>query len=273
MGVANMEKIWTFVRKTAQLRMPLYAANACYFLVLALFPGLLLVLASLRFTSLHAADLIVLLESLVPEALMPSVERLIVSTYYNSSGTVVSVSAVAALWSASRGIYGLMAGLNRVYDVREGRSYFHTRLLSAVYMFLLLMVMILTLVLHVFGSNLIALLESSTAPAAQILSQLVDLRLVILLTAQTVVFTLVYMVLPNRRNRFWDSFPGAVGAALGWQVFSKIFSLYVVHFPAYANIYGSVYAMALGMLWLYCCTLILLFGGAVNHYLTEWKKS
>lgn len=272
MGVVDMERIQTFIRRTAGLRIPLYAANVCYFLVLSLFPGLLLALASLRFTSLRATDLIILLEALVPAALMPSVERLIVSTYYNSTGTVVSVSALAALWSASRCIYGLMAGLNRVYGVREDRGYLHTRLLSAVYMFLLLMVMTLTLVLHVFGTNLIALLENSDAPAARILIQMVDLRLVILLFAQTIVFTLVYMVLPNKPNRFRDSLPGAVGAALGWQIFSKLFSVYVRYFSGYANIYGSLYAMALGMLWLYCCTLILLFGGAVNRFLTSWEK-
>ena len=267
-----MEKLWSLVRKVARLRLPLYAANVCYFLILAVFPGLLLILASLRFTPLSATDLIVVLESLVPKALMPSVERLIVSTYYNSTGTVVSVSAVAAVWSASRGIYGLILGLNRVYGARESRGYLHKRLISVVYMILLLVVLILTLVLHVFGTNLILLLENSTAPAAEFFSQMVDLRLVFLLAAQTLVFTLMYMVLPNKPNRFFDSLPGAVGAALGWQIFSKLFSVYVGHFHDYANIYGSVYAMALGMLWLYCCTLILLFGGAVNRFLTQWKN-
>lgn len=267
-----MERLWETGRKIARLRLPMYAANVCYFLVLAIFPGLLLVLSSLRFTDLSASDLIYALESLVPAALMPAVERLIVSTYYNSTGTVVSVSAAAALWSASRGVYGLIMGLNRVYGAHEDRGYVRTRVLSAVYMFLLLMVLVLTLALHVFGTNLIAFLENSTAPAARFLSQVVDLRLVILLLAQTAVFTLVYMVLPNKPNRFFASLPGAVGAALGWQIFSKLFSVYVTHFSGYANIYGSVYAMALGMLWLYCCTLILLFGGVVNRVAENWGK-
>lgn len=268
-----MERLREFIRRIGGLRMPLYAANVCYFLILAIFPGLLLVLGCLRFIGLSATDLIIVLESLVPSALMPSVERLIVSTYYNSTGTVVSVSAVAALWSASRGIYGLIAGLNRVYGVQEDRGYLHTRLISAVYMFLLLLVMILTLTLHVFGTSIVAFLENSTAPAARFLSQMVDLRMVILLFAQILVFTLVYMVLPNRPNRFRNSLPGAVGAALGWQIFSKLFSIYVLRFRDYANIYGSVYAMALGMLWLYFCTLILLFGGAANSFLADREKS
>ena len=272
MGGWILNKILVFSRKVARLQMPLYATNVCYYLVLAVFPGLLLVLASLRYTPLSASDLIAVLENLVPDPLMGAVERLIVSTYYNSTGTMVSLSAVAAVWSASRGIYGLICGLNRVYAVRENRSFLKTRLLSAVYMVLFLVVMLLTLVLHVFGTNVIHLLESNQAPWAQILLQVVDLRMVILLSAQTLVFTLMYMVLPNQRNRFFSSIPGAVAAALGWHIFSKVFSIYVVHFDSYSNIYGSLYAVALGMLWLYCCTLILLCGGALNRAIGRWQE-
>jgi len=256
-----MERIWILVRRFARLRLGLYAANVCYFLMLSLFPGLLLVLSGLRYTRLSATDLIYMLEGLVPSALMGAVETLIVNAYYNASGAVVSVSALAALWSASRGVYGLMAGLNRVYGVREGRGYLRKRLISAVNMLLFLGVLLLTLAVHVFGTQLIAWLENRGG----LLSQILDLRLVALVVVQALVFALMYMVLPNRPNGFWESLPGALGAALGWQVFSQVFSLYVTHMGEYTLIYGPVYAMALGMLWLYCCTLILLCGGLVNR--------
>lgn len=239
-----MQGLRALVGRLARLRLPLYAANVCYFLVLSVFPGLLLVLATLRYTPLSATDLIGFLQTLVPAALMPAVERLIVSTYYNSDGAMLSVSAVTALWSASRGVYGLMIGLNRVYGVREDRGWFYTRLISAVYLFALLPVLAITLVFHTSEPLLLPL-------------------------TQIAVFTLLYMVLPNRKNRFLSSLPGAALSAVGWQGFSRLFSLYVIHSQDYASIYGSVYAMALGMLWLYCCTLILLFGGAVNRFLSQ----
>ena len=52
-------------------------------------------------------------------------------------------------------------------------------------------------------------------------------------------------------------------------VFSDIFSIYVENFNHYSNIFGSVYAVALSMLWLYCCLSILFYGGALNHYLAK----
>lgn len=259
------------VHTIADMQIPVYAANACYFLVLMIFPALLLILASLRYTSLSANDLIEVLENLLPAALMPAAERLIVNTYYNSSGMVISVSALTALWSSSRGVYGLLTGLNHVYGVREDRGYLYTRLISVVYTFAFLLVLIMTLVLHVFGRAISNWLNGVDVPVVQWLVHMVDVRFLLLLSIQILVFTAIYMVLPNRRNRFWSSIPGAAMVAVGWQVFSNLFSVYVQQLHAYENIYGSVYALALGMLWLYICVVILLFGGVLNRMISHWQ--
>ena len=147
-----MWKKWA--RELAALQIPVYAANACYFLAISIFPALLLILASLRYTSLSATDLIRLLEGILPGALMGAAESLIVSTYYNSSAGLVGVSALAALWSASRGIHGLLAGLNRIYAVPEDRGWLYTRLICVGYTFVFLLLVILTLVFQVFGEAL-----------------------------------------------------------------------------------------------------------------------
>ena len=109
-------------------------------------------------------------------ALRTVAEDLIVSTYENSTGVLVGISALTALWSASRGIYGLLTGLNAVYGVSEDRGYFHTRFISVVYTFAFLLVLMLTLILHVFGTALIRLLEGMSAPFLIFMLEVVDLR-------------------------------------------------------------------------------------------------
>ena len=264
-----MGKTWAQrLGEFAQLQIPVYAANACYFLAISIFPALLLILASLRYTALSAVDLIRLLEGILPGALMGAAESLIVSTYYNSSAGLVGVSALAALWSASRGIHGLLAGLNRIYGVREDRGWLCTRLICVGYTFVFLLLVLLTLVFQVFGQAL-----ADRIWLGRLLSELIDWRSVWLLLAQVLIFDLIYMVLPNRRSRFWVNLPGAAVAALGWQLFSRGFSLYVERmFSRYTNIYGSVYTVALGLLWIYWCMCILLFGGLVNRILQNTKS-
>ncbi len=252
--------------RIARLNIPVYAAHAGYFMILALFPMLVLLMSLLRYTGIAVSTLTDLLQGIIPQALMPAAKRLILNTYQSTSGMVISLSALVALWSASRGIYGLQTGLNAVYHVTEDRGFFYTRTVSALYTVLFLAVLLLTLVLSVFGSSLAHLLAGS------FLAQVLNLRFFLLLILQTALFTAMYMVFPNRHNRFWDALPGALFSSLGWLIFSDLYSIYVEHFTGYANIYGSVYAVALSMLWLYCCISILLYGGALNYYLQKDKQ-
>lgn len=257
------------IRWLGELNIPIYAANAGYFIVLSLFPALLLMLSSLRYLGLRVGDLMELLDTALPDALMGTAEKLVYSTYRNASGAVAGIAALTALWSSSRGVYGLLTGLNAIYDVSEDRGYFYTRGISVLYTFGLQIVLLLTLALHVFGSTLLELLRRTDNPLLRYAAEVLDLRFFLLLFAQILLFTLMFMVLPNRPNSFWQSLPGGLLTSIGWMVFSNLYSLYVEHFPRYANIYGSVYAVAVSMLWLYCCLSIFFYGGALNRLLME----
>lgn len=258
-------------RQVRDLRIPMHAAYASYFIILSLFPALLLILSILSYTSLDVTNFLDFLQDFLPAALMSTVENLVYSVYRSASGAVVGLSAVTALWSASRGIFGLLQGLNAIYDVAERRSYLHTRLLSLLYTFVFFLVLVVTLVLHVFGNTLLSLLSAVDRPVLTFLMDLVDLRFFLLLVMQSLAFTVMFMALPNKRNRFLSSLPGGVLSSLGWLVYSDIFSIYVENFNRYSNIYGSLYAVALGMLWLYCCVSILFYGGALNRCLKNME--
>lgn len=250
-------------------QIPLHAAYAGYFIILSLFPALLLILSILRYTGLQVENLIDLIGDFLPAALMDAAENLVYSTYQNSTGAVVGLSAVTALWSASRGIYGLLRGLNAIYDVAEDRGYIYTRGISLVYTFAFVLVVLLTLGLHVFGNAVVEILSMIDNPVLIFLLDLLDFRFVFLLVVQTLLFTLMFMVLPNRSNPFRESLPGGLFSSLGWLVFSEGYSFYGKVFPGYANVYGSVYTVAVSMLWLYFCLSILFYGAALNRYLME----
>lgn len=265
----RFSKCYDLISSISRLDVPIYSANASYFLILAAFPTVMLLLNLLSYTSFTSNTLLDLLSGVIPHAIMPAVSRIVTGMYESSSSTLVSVSALTALWAASRGIYGMITGLNRIYAVQENRGYVFTRLLSVVYTFLFLLVLLLTLALHVFGQTILNLIPETNIMFLQFLLDVIPFRFLILLVLQTALFTAMFMFLPNRRNRFWASFPGAVLAALGWQVYSWAFSLYMSHFNRYDTIYGSLSVVALTMLWLYVCMEIVFYGGALNKYLAD----
>ncbi len=253
------------VRRLHRMQIPDHAANAGFFIILSLFPMLVLVIGILRYTHLDARDLMDLVRAYLPDALEGFLERIVIQAYARTGPAVMSVSAVTALWSASRGMASVLRGLNAIYDAREDRGWFYTRAIGVFYTLVFLLVLLLTLAVNVFGEGLQDLLPQ----LGRFWTGVLDLRFLLMLLLQTAVFTGVYMFLPNKNNSFAGSLPGAVLASLGWQGFSALYSWYVEHWAAYSNIYGSVYALALAMLWLYFCLGILFCGGALNHLLEE----
>ena len=257
-------------RKISRLRIGVHAANTSYFLILSVFPTLVLLLGLLRYTRFGEAELVELLTGILPSALLPEAEVLI-HRLQSANSAMVGLSALGALWAASRGIFGLLTGLNAIYGVSENRGYFYTRAISLFYTFAFLFVLLLTLVLHVFGTGLLEYLRQNTGGFIQFALRVIDLRFFLLLALQTALFAGMFMALPNRAGRLSDSLPGAFFASSGWLIFSHLYSIYVENFSNYDTLYGSVYAMAVSMLWLYFCICILFYGGVLNRWVMNRK--
>lgn len=175
------------VRRIASFRVPLYAANASFYLVLSVFPAILLVLALLPHTGLTEAHLLSALHGVIPSVFEPALEWVIRDLGSNSSLTLIPVSAIMAIWSSSRGVYCIKTGLNAIYGERESRGYVYTRLVSVLYTVLLLAALLLTLVLHVFGSQLTAWIAGKHVPILRLLSRVLRFRGLVLFALLTAV--------------------------------------------------------------------------------------
>jgi membrane protein len=79
----------------------------------------------------------------------------------------------------------------------------------------------------------------------------------------------MYKSLPSRKIKFIDQIPGAVITSAGWVSFSILFSFFVDNFSNYANIYGSLTAIIVLMLWMYICMYIMFIGAELNCILAS----
>ena len=122
-----------------------------------------------------------------------------------------------------------------------------------------LLVLLLTLGLHVFGERFLG-------------DRAVELLPLLLLLVQTLLFAAMFRGLPDREGSFCEGLPGALLGALGWLIFTDLYSVYIRRFARLTNVYGSVYAVALSMLWLYCCVSIVFYGALLNRLLADRKS-
>ncbi len=253
-----------FTRKMKAHRVGACSAQVAYFLLFATVPLLILLFSLTQLLSLSAEEFLTSFYSIFPSMVGGLFEEIVRNIFESNSSVMASFSAFVVIWSASKSVYYVIGGMNSVFEVKESRSMLRLRFLSIVYTLAFAVILVATLVLMVFGSSIAAFI-SARFPSLSLLTNLFSsLRFVIGLLLLTFFFALIFKVLPDRKAKFSSQLPGAVLAAVGWMLFSFFFSFYVNNFSNYANIYGSLAAIVVYMLWLYICMYILFFGAELN---------
>lgn len=238
------------------------AASASFFIVLSIFPLTALVLSLLRYLPVGPEDLLGILENVLPAIVVPLVRYLFNDLYSSNVLAVVSLTVVTAMWSASRGVFDLLNGVSRIMGEEEHRGYFHRRLTAIAYTVFLVLAVLLTLGLQVFGKTLLGVVARWDVRVFRFLSDLLRLRVVFTAALLALMFMPMYAIFPSRRMRLRDVVPGAVVASVGWLAFSYLFSIYV-DYGGGSRFYGSMAVAMLSLLWLYICMCILFYGAVL----------
>jgi membrane protein len=88
-----------------------------------------------------------------------------------------------------------------------------------------------------------------------------------LLTA--VAYTLVYLLVPNRKIHFRHALAGGLVAATLFEAMQRVFAIYIENFPTYRQVYGTFAAVPIFLVWLYLCWVVVLFGAALTAILPK----
>ena len=135
--------------------MSVYAAQASFFIIMAAFPFFMVLLALIQVAPMiHEADLLRFLLPAIPDRFRGLLIYLLDSLRSDSPAALISVTALAAIWSASKGMLGIEKGLNRVFGVTFPRNYILRRALCSVYTLCFSLMCVASLALLVFGNFL-----------------------------------------------------------------------------------------------------------------------
>lgn len=258
--------ITRFLTRLREDQVSAFAAQASFFLMLSLFPLIILLLSAIKYTPVTKGLLLSVSVELFPDALSPLLVSIIEEMYTMSSGTIISITAIAALWSASKGILSLIRGLNYIYHIEEKRNYFHLRLISSIYTFVFVIGLSLSLLLLVFGNNIVKLLEEYSPTLYAICYTLLSFKLLHMPFILTLFFIIIYKLIPLKRYKMVNLLPGALFSALGWMLFSFFYSIYVNNYANNSYMYGSLTTVIFLMLWLYIGIYIFFIGAEINLF-------
>lgn len=261
--ISFIKIIRAFARKIRDDCVSAFAAQAALFVIISFFPFIMLLLTILQ-DIFKESIMLQTLTGVFPSSLHSLIISIITEVYAKTTGTIVSFAAITALWSASRGVLSIIKGLNAVYCIKETRSYIRLRIISAVYTFVFIIMLVITLSILVFGNQLFLWIQGKIPVLSELALFIISIRTIVGLCLLTLFFLLLYVVIPNRKTRVFQELPGAFISAVGWMGFSYLFSYYVDNMGNYTNTYGSLTAVVIFMLWFYFCMYILFIGAEIN---------
>lgn len=264
-----ISEIRCFSDRVRKDNISVYSAYGTLFIILSAIPFLMLLLTTIQYLPVTEDQLIALIEDILPEAVNPVFQFVMANVRVTSPTTLLSITAIFTLWSASKGVLGIFRGMNSVYHSFEQRNYIWLRIICLFYTVVFYMIVLFTLVLMVFGEQL-QILVIQQFPWLGRFDQLISfMRLLVSIFLQTLFFMVIYKVFPDRKASIWTQIPGALVSSVGWMLFSYAFSIYIKYFSGYSRMYGSLTTVMLAILWMYVCICIILFGGELNAWLEE----
>jgi membrane protein len=255
---------YDFGKHMSRRNISAFAASTAFFLFLSLIPALMLLCAILPYTPLTEANLMSAAREISPDA-MDSLLINIIGDVYDKSIGIVSVTAIVTLWTAGKGVLALMRGLNAINDVEENRNYFLLRMVACLYTVLLLVAVLLSLLIMVFGKSIVGIIVEFIPQTSYLFELMIHFRTLFVWAVLTVVIALMYAYVPGARTGFKLQLPGAVFAAVAWSVMTWAFSIYIDEFNGF-GMYGSLTTIIILMLWMYAAMYIILAGAYMNRY-------
>ncbi len=243
----------------------LLAAGVAFYGLLALFPAIAVLIAlwGLMFDPLIIEQQIQQITGALPEQAAALVTREARAVAQSQTGH--SIAAVAgflfAFYTATLGVRSLIEGLNIIYGERERRGFLARNLLAILLTLALMITLLITLGLIVVVPILLNAVGLDATSAALI----GWLRWPLLAGMAILGLGLLYHFAPSRsRPRYqWVSW-GSVIATLLWIIGSIGFSVYVRNFASYNEVYGSLGAVIILLMWFWLSAFIILMGAELN---------
>lgn len=252
--------------RTTKADLGMISASVAFYGFLSLFPALAATIAIVGFVADPAIveSQMALAQEVLPsdafQILNTQVQALLGSTS-RALGWATALSTLLALWSARAGVAALIHGVNAIHHLphRSGPRHLALALILTLALVATALVALLATVVAPLG---IGFLPLGPAQAATLRGANAALGLAAVFAG----LALFYRFGPNRppeapRPIFTL---GLLLAVAAWGAVTRGFTYYLENFGSYNEVYGSIGAVAVFLMWLYLSAYAILLGAAVD---------
>ncbi|MFS2115188.1 YihY family inner membrane protein [Herbaspirillum frisingense] len=248
-------------RRLREDRLPQVAGSLTFTTILSLVPVLTIALALFTafplFSTFRAS-----LEAYFVENLMPKGVANTILGYLNQfaakSARISAVGGVVLILTSVLTMSTIESVFNQIWRVKKSRP-----LVQRVLVYWA----IITLGPLLIGVSIsvTSYLSSATGGAVKSLPWLgAGFYTLVSLMFSTLAYTLLYSTVPNQTVDWRDALAGGLLAGVGLEIAKRLFAVYIMQFPTYTMVYGTVAVLPIFLVWIYMMWMITLFGALLT---------
>ena len=252
-----------------------YASSIAFYTIFSL-PAILIISLSIGSTfyerDVVQQELVNQVARLIGEKSAADVEQILINAALDSTGTVAKIVGIATLiFSATTVFISLQTSLNKIWGIKPKPErgivkYLLDRLLSLAMVisigFLLLVSLVFDTVLVVFQNSLTKVLAGWALYLVTAVNIIVSLGLI------TVIFAILFKVLPDAKIKWKDVWVGAMVTTVFFALGKYLIGFYLGN-SSVNSAYGAAGSLVIILIWVYYSTVIFLFGAELTSVYAE----
>ncbi|HLW98555.1 MAG TPA: YihY/virulence factor BrkB family protein [Candidatus Acidoferrales bacterium] len=260
------ELIRTARRRAAAEKILDRAAELAFWFLMGFFPMLLSVTSMVSMIGSAPGSQGTLMKY-VGGVLPSGASKLVGQVLAQTTGSRIAwLSLLFALWSCSSAMAGLIDTLNAIYNLKESRPWWKSRLIAVTLAIAMGVLLTAASIIVVYGPKILRhIARGSVILSVCKIALWPTAALLLILTLLG-----LYRFAPDIQERKWKwLLPGSIVAAAIWIVVSVLFKVYIRHFSDFGLLYGSLGTLVILMLWFYLSGAAILVGGEINAILED----
>lgn len=246
------------------------SAQFSYYIILGIFPIIMLSISILSGYSYYINYLLESLSKILPENVYEIINDLVNKSQFIGMNTFLTY--FVTLWTATAGSGTIIDGIHKAYNIEIEGSFVLMRLKGVLFCTAIIMILQLVFGLIVLGGHFVVYLQNNTDFTTNYL-YINFIRYMIPILLLFITFSLAYKFLPHQKVKFLYVLPGSIFSTVGFIFGSVGYSFYIGTKLKYFNsIYGNLSGIFEFMIWVFILSFIFLLGAEINFLFNKSKS-
>ena len=239
------------------------AGSIAFSFFMALFPFMLFLLNLIPYLPIEPYHFVEFIENVLPTDTASFFMPVILDIIDNPRGGLLSLVFLLTIFLMTNGVNAIFSSFEYSYHITINRSFFKQYFVASLVSIFLALLLLLTIVIIVFSERFIWDLSKEELLSNGVFWIEIIRTIIFLILVYFVIAILYYFgIKKGKNNRFFSI--GAFVTTMLFVLTTYLFGVYITNFSNYNELYGSIGALLILMLYIWINSNLLLLGFELN---------